>query len=141
MRLSTGAGGFAAAMLLLLIGTLNPTPSRAWQMNLPNVAPAAPAAAAPGQAASADPAILPAIVSLPAPASVLPAQPVIAPAPVPAPAVEGKLASAVATAEENCLATAVYFEAKGEPLRGQKAVAEVILNRTRSGRFHASVCG
>ena len=40
-----------------------------------------------------------------------------------------------------CLATAVYFEAKGEPLRGQLAVAQVILNRTRSGRFPASVCG
>lgn len=39
-----------------------------------------------------------------------------------------------------CLAGAVYFEAKGEPLAGQLAVAQVILNRTRSGRFPASVC-
>lgn len=39
-----------------------------------------------------------------------------------------------------CMAGAVYFEAKGEPLEGQLAVADVILNRTRSGRFPASVC-
>jgi N-acetylmuramoyl-L-alanine amidase len=39
-----------------------------------------------------------------------------------------------------CLAGAVYFESKGEPLSGQLAVAEVILNRTKSGRFPKSVC-
>ena len=35
----------------------------------------------------------------------------------------------------SCMAGAVYFEAKGEPLSGQLAVAEVILNRAKSGRF------
>jgi len=50
-------------------------------------------------------------------------------------------ASATANAEHECLASAVYFEAKGEPLQGQLGVAQVILNRTRSGRFPASVCG
>lgn len=39
-----------------------------------------------------------------------------------------------------CMAGAVYFEAKGEPLSGQLAVAEVILNRAKSGRFPTSVC-
>jgi spore germination cell wall hydrolase CwlJ-like protein len=43
--------------------------------------------------------------------------------------------------EHECLASAVYFEAKGEPLQGQLSVAQVVLNRTRSGRFPASVCG
>jgi len=43
--------------------------------------------------------------------------------------------------ETNCLATAVYFESKGEPLRGQLAVAQVIINRTKSGRFPATLCG
>jgi spore germination cell wall hydrolase CwlJ-like protein len=43
--------------------------------------------------------------------------------------------------EQECLASAVYFEAKGEPLQGQLSVAQVILNRTRSGRFPTSVCG
>lgn len=45
-----------------------------------------------------------------------------------------------ATPELTCLAGAVYFESKGEPLDGQLAVAEVILNRVKSGRFGNSVC-
>jgi N-acetylmuramoyl-L-alanine amidase len=44
-------------------------------------------------------------------------------------------------AEAECLAAAVYFESKGEPLVGQLAVAEVILNRAKSGRFPSSICG
>lgn len=39
-----------------------------------------------------------------------------------------------------CLAGAIYFESKGEPLAGQLAVAHVILNRTESGRFPTSIC-
>jgi spore germination cell wall hydrolase CwlJ-like protein len=42
--------------------------------------------------------------------------------------------------ELNCLAVGVYYESKGEPLAGQLAVADVILNRTTSGRFPASIC-
>lgn len=44
-------------------------------------------------------------------------------------------------AEWNCLKTALYFEARGESLKGQFAVAEVILNRRDSGRYPATVCG
>ncbi len=40
----------------------------------------------------------------------------------------------------DCLASAVYYESRGEPLDGQLAVAEVILNRVRSGRFRSTVC-
>ncbi|PZU14418.1 MAG: cell wall hydrolase [Sphingobium sp.] len=40
-----------------------------------------------------------------------------------------------------CLAGAVYFEAKGESLEGQLAVARVIINRAKSGRFASSLCG
>jgi spore germination cell wall hydrolase CwlJ-like protein len=39
-----------------------------------------------------------------------------------------------------CLASAVYFESRGEPLDGQLAVAEVILNRVASGRFRSTIC-
>jgi spore germination cell wall hydrolase CwlJ-like protein len=42
--------------------------------------------------------------------------------------------------EHECLAGAVYFESKGEPLEGQLAVAEVIMNRAASGRFPPSLC-
>lgn len=44
-------------------------------------------------------------------------------------------------AEWNCLRTAVYFEARGETLPGQFAVAEVVLNRRDSGLYPRSVCG
>ena len=40
-----------------------------------------------------------------------------------------------------CLALNVYFEARGEPLAGQLAVAEVTMNRVVSGRYPDSVCG
>ncbi|MEM9059487.1 MAG: cell wall hydrolase [Pseudomonadota bacterium] len=40
-----------------------------------------------------------------------------------------------------CLTEALYFEARGETLRGQIAVAEVILNRVDSGLYPNSVCG
>jgi Cell Wall Hydrolase len=40
-----------------------------------------------------------------------------------------------------CLATAVYYEARGETASGQAAVAEVVLNRARHKAFPKSVCG
>jgi len=43
-------------------------------------------------------------------------------------------------AEFECLAQAIYFEAGGESVAGQHAVAAVILNRMRSGRFPGTVC-
>src|SRR3546814_1535281 len=43
-------------------------------------------------------------------------------------------------AEQECLAGAVYFEAQGEPLTGQLAVAEVVLNRAASGRYPTTLC-
>jgi spore germination cell wall hydrolase CwlJ-like protein len=42
---------------------------------------------------------------------------------------------------EKCLAEGIYFEARGEPVRGQIAVAQVILNRTFSGFYPNTVCG
>jgi spore germination cell wall hydrolase CwlJ-like protein len=43
--------------------------------------------------------------------------------------------------EKNCLATAIYFEARGETLVGQQAVAEVILARTRTPGRPKTICG
>lgn len=43
--------------------------------------------------------------------------------------------------QQNCLAQAIYYEARGESQRGQMAVAEVIMNRVRSGYYPNSVCG
>ncbi|MDE8651761.1 cell wall hydrolase [Novosphingobium album (ex Liu et al. 2023)] len=43
--------------------------------------------------------------------------------------------------ELNCLAGAIYFEARGESLSGQLAVGRVIVDRANSGRFPSSYCG
>jgi len=52
------------------------------------------------------------------------------------------LSSSSASDEEtDCLARAVYWESKGEPLAGQLSVAEVIINRSNSGRFASTICG
>ena len=42
--------------------------------------------------------------------------------------------------ESNCLATAVYFEARGESVDGQLAVARVVMNRAASGKYPPSWC-
>jgi hypothetical protein len=42
---------------------------------------------------------------------------------------------------EKCLANAVYFEARSEPVRGQVAVAQVVLNRAFSSFYPEDVCG
>jgi hypothetical protein len=44
-------------------------------------------------------------------------------------------------AQEMCLAKAVYFEARGEALDGQLAVAQVVLNRASSGVYPSTLCG
>ena len=46
-----------------------------------------------------------------------------------------------AGAEARCLAEAIYFEARSEPEAGQAAVAQVVLNRVRSGLYPDNVCG
>lgn len=48
---------------------------------------------------------------------------------------------AVNGSDLQCLAEAIYFEARGESATGQRAVAEVILNRRDSGAFPRTVCG
>jgi spore germination cell wall hydrolase CwlJ-like protein len=42
---------------------------------------------------------------------------------------------------EKCLAEAVYFEARGEAVRGQIAVAQVVMNRVFSGFYPTTICG
>lgn len=43
--------------------------------------------------------------------------------------------------EMECLAGAIYFESRGEPMDGQLAVAQVVVNRAESGQFPSSYCG
>ena len=44
-------------------------------------------------------------------------------------------------AEQKCLTAGVYFEARGENLKGQAAVAQVILNRVRNPAYPDTICG
>jgi spore germination cell wall hydrolase CwlJ-like protein len=50
-------------------------------------------------------------------------------------------ASVFSGQEQKCLATAIYFEARGESVRGQAAVAQVVLNRVRNPSYPATICG
>ena len=49
--------------------------------------------------------------------------------------------TASSNAEQQCLAMAMYWEARGEGLLGMTAVGWTVLNRMRSGRFPATPCG
>ena len=110
----------------------------------------APSATAPApfQVASIDPAAVPPDTAAPAPVIQIALPSSISFLPPPAPGapppspiqrlhLEGKsLAHA-----EHCLATAIYFEARGEPVKGQIAVAQVVMNRVFSGYYPNDVCG
>ena len=50
-------------------------------------------------------------------------------------------ASTDSAAELKCLATAIYFEARGEPEDGQLAVAQVVLNRVKNPTYPNTICG
>jgi spore germination cell wall hydrolase CwlJ-like protein len=58
----------------------------------------------------------------------------IAPSPI-------ELATAALLKERNCLAEAMYYEARGEGISGQKAIAEVIFQRMRTRGYPGTVCG
>lgn len=47
----------------------------------------------------------------------------------------------VQLAEENCLARAIYFEARSESELGQIAVAKVVLNRVKDPEYPNTICG
>ena len=49
-------------------------------------------------------------------------------------------ASAFSEGEQRCLANAIYFEARGKSVRGQAAVAQVVLNRVRNPAYPDTIC-
>lgn len=55
--------------------------------------------------------------------------------------VEDMPADAQLSRDLQCLASAIYYEARGETLEGQLAVGQVIVNRAESGRFPQDYCG
>jgi hypothetical protein len=61
--------------------------------------------------------------------------------PPPSPAQRLKLEGKEYAKAERCLANAIYFEARSEPIRGQMAVAQVVMNRVFSGFYPNDICG
>lgn len=99
--------------------------------------------------ASADPAAMStnsiSPVSLPMSASIpLDMVPIPRPAPgvpPPSPAERLHLEGKERAKAERCLANAIYFESRSEPVRGQMAVAQVVINRAFSGYYPNDICG
>ncbi|MBC2884524.1 cell wall hydrolase [Ochrobactrum sp. CM-21-5] len=50
-------------------------------------------------------------------------------------------AEAFSKSEQKCLAEAIYYEARGETVKGQVAVAQVVLNRVRNPAYPGTICG
>ncbi|MGF1548963.1 MAG: cell wall hydrolase [Sphingomonadaceae bacterium] len=66
--------------------------------------------------------------------------PPAAPAPTLGELVAANAGTRTADVEQDCLASAVYFEARGERLDGQLAVADVVMNRVESERYPDTIC-
>jgi hypothetical protein len=115
---------------------------------------------APYKLASADPTGMPSVImsapGLPTPSLAdLSSSPMSAPIPLamvpmprpapgvppPSPAQRLKLEGKDYAKAERCLANAIYFEARSEPVRGQMAVAQVVVNRAFSGFYPNDICG
>ena len=135
------AAGFAAAAFALVAGVSYSDPASAGETV--NAAPAAITAEAPRASAMTDPSLF---SKMWANATAL-----VAPkpeTPAPAPTLAGNLAELVLAyagtqtgdRQMECLANAVYFEARSEPIEGQLAVAEVVMNRAASGRYPSDLC-
>lgn len=133
------AGGFAAAMIALAATAAFADPSKASDNRAePAVHYLDHAAATIDSGAGAvnevgDPALIAANVIKAAEAA------------MPRPRALGELVGAygkkdVLDAEEDCLASAVYFEARGESVEGQLAVADVVLNRVKSDKYPDTIC-
>ena len=143
-----GAVTAAAMMFVSLCGA---APSAAWAeapTPLTVVRAATPATATPAPAMSGSAWIAQGTVSSPATQ-----QPAAAPAPVAMAIATGALHVASLTqlvgdmpvagdltSDLKCLAQAVYFEARGDPIEGQLAVAEVVINRAKSGLYPDNFC-
>lgn len=115
----------------------------------PSISPAAApiklASLGPGTLPADEPAAAPPQASLPMSAAIpidMVPLPIPAPGvPPPSPAQRLKLEGKEYAKAERCLANAIYFEARSEPIRGQQAVAQVVVNRVFSGFYPNDICG
>lgn len=131
---AAAAGSTGAARGPSRISGQGTTPATGRAVALSSTTPA-PADAVPLQVAAA-PVSAPRLAGLPGLSS-LPTLP----APGRRPSYADLFAGSDAEREQRCLAEVVYFEARSEPEEGRAAVAQVVLNRARSGLYPSSVCG
>jgi spore germination cell wall hydrolase CwlJ-like protein len=136
------AAGFAAAAFALVAGASYSDPASAGE-----TAAAAPGTAtvqAPAASLMSDPNLFSrmwtSVTALVTPKAETPVAAAAPPVGTLADLVIAYAATQVADREQECLANAVYFEARSEPLEGQLAVAEVVMNRAASGRYPADLC-
>lgn len=90
------------------------------------------------------PALLEAAASAQMSLPVVPTVPEIIPSPRPTPILSRlhiEVALANLASETSCLAEAIYYEARGEGMLGEKAIAEVVVRRTHRAGFPHSICG
>ena len=135
------AAGFAAACFALVAGASYSDPAAAGETLAK--APAAVTGEAGAQSTMTDPSLFSKmwanVTALVTPKSEAPIS-----APVPGASLADLVLSLADTQtldrEQECLANAVYFEARSEPIEGQLAVAEVVLNRAASGRYPTDLC-
>jgi hypothetical protein len=123
-----------------------PAPSSPSASSMPAYALAAdisaPSAPEPIKLASIDPGSLigASMMPQPIPLAMVPMPRAAPGVPPPSPAQRLKLDDKGYAKAERCLANAVYWESRSEPLRGQEAVAQVVMNRVFSGFYPNDVC-
>jgi len=127
-----GAGGSSAIAAVIFLGLGDPSAALAQQIQ------ATPPVVV---AAVSTPPVQPKAVQniLTHPLRPAPVRPTPTPLPLAA-LVDAQRAGPELDEQGQCLATAVYFESMGEPLEGQLAVAQVVINRARSGRYPSNWC-
>lgn len=137
------AAGFAAAAFALVAGASYSDPAAAGETA--TAVPAVVTTQAPPASTMTDPSLfskmwadVTALVT-PKPEAPVPTA-TLAPAAGLAELVLAYAGTQTSDREMECLANAVYFEARSEPIEGQLAVAEVVLNRAASGRYPTDLC-
>jgi len=136
--------GFAAAAFALVAGASYSDPAAAGETAM--TVPAGLTAQAPQPSTMTDPNLFSKMWSnvtalvTPKAEAPMPATPTISPATRLAELVLAYAGTQTGDREMECLANAVYFEARSEPIEGQLAVAEVVMNRAASGRYPTDLC-
>ncbi|MGV8998286.1 MAG: cell wall hydrolase [Parvibaculaceae bacterium] len=123
--------GSAPVMPVAAASALAPLPAVALKIDLGANAARAAAYTQPANVASSDAVVVPAVYRAD--------DSVVLQTAVVKPSIEIKLSDL--ERERRCLVEGIYYEARGERAAGQRAVAEVVLNRVVSGRYPSTICG